>query len=279
MNTIPEYWTTKSNLKLHNVCAYIRDVQVVVVDGSEPHHPGPGDNDSSWQVFKGKKQQKMDKPSTNSNAKKTQSLDPITRNEVLAAMHSEMSTVNKRSTAVVVSGLPSRTDIQDIDQFNNLCIQHLQVSSSVKSMTRIGTKKDGKMQPLLVHLSSPNDVITLLSVAKNLRTAKNDYVKTCVYINRHLTKAEATAAWESRVNRRKKQSNPGKQDQASAPDASAGNSILSPISTDASTRLLINPSAPAAFKPAVDNINGKNGKNCDSTVVPSTSDGSSSSKH
>ena len=217
------------------------------IDDSAPDPNGPhSDDGSSWQV-KGKKPPQLAKPSTNSSGKKIQSMDSLARNEMLVAMHSEMATVSKRAAAVVVSGLPSHNDVTDLEQFTNLCIQHLHISPTVKSTVRLGSKREGKMQPLLVHFSSQGDATALLSVARKLRTASNDYIKTCVYINRHLTKAESTAAWESRVNRRKKQSNPN---QHSIPNASKDKNDPKSDSTDAPCGSTMNLSA-ATFLPSV----------------------------
>ena len=165
----------------------------------DPASAGPSAvNDSSWKEFRGRNNRKLPVLASDSNSKKNPSLDQDIREALLVAMHSEMSTINRRSTAVVVSGLPFRSDVPDIDQFNNICNQHLHFNSTVKSASRLGNRIEGRMQPLLVHFSSPNEVTSLINVTKNLRTASSDYVKTCVYINRHLTKAEATAAWKLR---------------------------------------------------------------------------------
>ena len=216
-------------------------------------------------------------PAGTSTNRNLHPLDPNTRDEVLAAMHSEISSINRRSTAVVISGLPSRSDIPDVDQFTNLCIQHLHISPTVKSTSRLGTRIDGKMQPLLVHLSSANDVTALMSVAKNLRTAKNDYIKTCVFLNRHLTKAAATAAWQSRVARRMRRSTPNSQAVSSDPlmaplDATSTQTALATGSISS-----MNPSA-AIFDPGHTSANAStlqeaSGKNIDK---PSTSGNGSS---
>ena len=167
------------------------------------HLDSVSDDPAAWSI----KVSKNDTNRAKLNPSSSSSLHPRIREEVLVAMHSEMTSINRRSTAVVVTGLPSRSDVTDLEQFNNICLQHLKLSPTVKSSTRLGTKIEGRMQPLLVHLSSPNDVASLMAVAPNLRKASNDYVKTCVYINRHMTKAEATAAWRKRTARRQSPSN------------------------------------------------------------------------
>ena len=238
----------------------------------DPASAGPsGIDTSSWKEFRGRNNRKLPVLTSNSNSKKNPSLDQDTREAMLVAMHSEMSTINRRSTAVVVSGLPVRSDVPDIDQFNNICIQHLHFNPTVKSACRLGKRIEGKMQPLLVHLSSPNEVTSLMNVAKNLRTASSDYVKTCVYINRHLTKAEATAAWKLRDARRNKRNTP-----ANAPDSKRMTidtiSRDGPDQTDPASVSPMDPTAPA-FTPGT-----KTGIISPVDTIQSSSGHSSSSK-
>ena len=128
------------------------------------------------------------------------------------------------------------------------------------------------MQPLLVHLSSPNEVTSLMNVAKNLRTASSDYVKACVYINRHLTKAEATAVWKLRDARRNKRNTP-----VNAPDSKRMTidtiSRDGPDQTDLASVSPMDPTAPA-FTPGTNN-----GIMSPVDTIQSSPGNSSSSKH
>jgi hypothetical protein len=67
---------------------------------------------------------------------------------------------------------------------------------------RLGQQVAGKIQPLLVMLSNPDHASRILSEAKKLRHSDDMLVRNQVFINPHLTKAEAMAAYEQRCQRR-----------------------------------------------------------------------------
>ena len=54
-------------------------------------------------------------------------------------------------------------------------------------------------------MESPDDVESLIRVVKNLRKSTNHHVRDNIFINRHLTKAEAAAAFNARCLRRQKE--------------------------------------------------------------------------
>ena len=58
------------------------------------------------------------------------------------------------------------------------------------------------VQPLLVTLETVDEVKEILDHAKNLRQSTSLFVRQNVYMNKHLTKAEALAAYNARVKRR-----------------------------------------------------------------------------
>ena len=123
---------------------------------------------------------------------------------VLSAVHAELEDVNKRSTGFVISGLPVRQGILDADQVTNICLQFLNLNPEIKSTYRLGNKIEGKPQPLLVNLTNSRDASNIISLAKTLRSSNNDFVKNNIFINRHLTKAEAQAAYDKRKTLRNK---------------------------------------------------------------------------
>ena len=72
----------------------------------------------------------------------------------------------------------------------------------------MGKNIDGKTQPLLISLSSDLVAGDIIKQAKLVRNSTSTYIKNHVFINRDLTKAEATAEFELGQKRRnKKQSN------------------------------------------------------------------------
>ena len=125
------------------------------------------------------------------------------RASVLETFHSELNAIKKRASDVVVSGLVPRTDISDDCLFQDLCATHLSVHPTNVTVKRLGEIKQGRVQPLLVQLSNPGDASSLLSLAKQLRSSSDPYVRDHVYLNKHMTRAEAASAYQSRVLQRR----------------------------------------------------------------------------
>ena len=157
------------------------------------------------------------------------------RSAVLSTVHHEINSINKRSSNVVVTGLNPSQHLSDDLLFKDLCLTHLGCSVDVTKVGRIGRLQDGRVQPLLVSLTNPRDASTLLSIAKQLRSSSDPVVKRQVFINKHLTAAEAKVAYEARVLRRSKHSSGPSIDQSgpshvlSSPDAPLNNAPLEVI--------------------------------------------------
>ena len=132
-------------------------------------------------------------------------LDNNLRTAVLTAVHTELNSKSKRSCNVVISGLQPSAISSDGEQFRELCSYHLNLQPQIRSTHRLGNPTSGKTQPLLVSLESPDGVESLSRVAKNLRKSTNHHVRDNIFINRHLTKTEAAAAFNARCLRRQKE--------------------------------------------------------------------------
>ena len=139
---------------------------------------------------------------------------------------------------MVVSGLKPSTASSDDLLFKDLCSTHLACDITVIKTTRLGAQKEGKIQPLLVTLTNQDEASTLLSLATSLRSSPDPEVSRHVYINKHLTSAEATAAYEARLLRRSKrqplQTSPHNHD-----SSSSQSSASSAVSSEPSTSLTI----------------------------------------
>ena len=133
------------------------------------------------------------------------SLDQNTRTAVLTAVHSEMNLKSQRSNNIVVTGLPISKFAPDIDQFMELCEREFDIRPKVRSTVRLGNPIDGRTQPLLVCMESSDEVEGMMNVARNLRNSDSRMVRDRIFINRHLTKAEAAAAFRNREERRRKE--------------------------------------------------------------------------
>ena len=149
------------------------------------------------------------------------------RSAVLSTVHHEMKTINHRASNVVVSGLQPSVDSTDEILFKDLCLTHLGCAIEVRKTKRLGDIKDGRVRPILVTLASAEDVSLLLVMAKSLRSASDPVIRREVYINKHLTPAEAKVAYEARVYRRTKQPPSSASDHppsSSAPSLSSSSS-------------------------------------------------------
>ena len=87
--------------------------------------------------------------------------------------------------------------------FQDLCATHLSIHPTNTSVKRLGGVKPGRIQPLLVQMNSSGEASTLLSYARLLRQSSDPDVKDHVYLNKHMTKAQAAHAFNMRVQRRK----------------------------------------------------------------------------
>ena len=140
-------------------------------------------------------------PITNENK-----LDNNLRSQILLAVHSEQQLKNKRSSSLVLTGLPFKSAEDDMRSFINLCEQEFSISPSVRATSRLGKQEDGKILPLLVTLDSKLDADQILQNAKLLRASSSLFVRNKLYINRYMTRTEFLAAYKARRERQTKKS-------------------------------------------------------------------------
>jgi len=69
------------------------------------------------------------------------------------------------------------------------------LATDISVCKRLGQQVTGKIQSLLVVLSNPDHASLILSDAKKLRHSVDMLVRNKVFINPHLTRAEAMAAY------------------------------------------------------------------------------------
>ena len=141
---------------------------------------------------------------TNSTGTQSAKLDSKTRFAVLTAMHTEEQSKRRRSNNLVVTGMPTSGIASDADRFVELCVEEFNRQPIVRSTSRLGNIISGKVQLLLICLESSEDASFFIDRAKNLRNSSNKVVRDNVYINRHMTRTEANAAYEARRTKRLK---------------------------------------------------------------------------
>ena len=136
-----------------------------------------------------------------------------------------MNLKSQRSNNIVVTGLPISKIAPDFDQFMELCEPEFDIRPKVRSTVRLGNPIDGRTQPLLVCMESSDEVEGMMNVARNLRNSDSRMVRDRIFINRHLTKAEAAVAFRNREERRRREKERME---------STTNTVLLPISSPAS---------------------------------------------
>jgi hypothetical protein len=149
---------------------------------------------------------------------------------LLAAVHVELADKQRRRANVVVAGLKPIDGVSDADLFLQLCEVNLPLKPSILSdkCRRLGKAIAGRVQPLLVPLTSEEAVSELLGCAPQLRKAEDVNIRSEVYINADLTPAESLAAWEARNRRREKKAH---TEQQSASNVDVPHSFLSASAT------------------------------------------------
>jgi len=129
-----------------------------------------------------------------------------------------MLTKEKRAHNVVITGMKISSFASDAVQFAELCSSEFNIQPTIRSTARLGKVIEGKIQPLLVTLNSSTEVDNLIKRANLLRFSRSPQVRDRIYLNRHMTRAEALAAYNARVFRRSKESNQSNQSSTNSDD-------------------------------------------------------------
>ena len=155
---------------------------------------------------------------------------------VLSAVHSEMKSIARRSTSIVVSGFHKRSTVSDKDHFIKFCSQFYEFEPKIVSTRRLGRDENNKVQPLLITFADTSEPEYLVNNARWLRSVSDEYVRNNIFINKHLTYAERKAAFEERLLRRKSSaSGPSGSSQRPKPSSSNENSSSVTMSASLST--------------------------------------------
>ena len=122
------------------------------------------------------------------------------RTAILSAVHTELQNKDKRAFNVVITGMPISNIASDATQFSELCCSEFNVRPTIRSTFRLGTAIEGKIQPLLVTLSTTTEAEDLVSRAKQLRFSRSRQVRDRIYLNKHLTRARSTGCIQFTVS-------------------------------------------------------------------------------
>ena len=134
------------------------------------------------------------------------SLEKSTKTHIVAAVHADFENSQRRKSNVIVHGLHSSDDVDDIELFLSLCEDYLHVKPCVvrEKCRRLGKHMPGKIQPLLIALTNESAASDLPHDAKRLRRCGDQYTEKHVFINPDLTPAQARLAYERRERRRER---------------------------------------------------------------------------
>jgi hypothetical protein len=124
------------------------------------------------------------------------------RQAVVSAVYTDLQSQARRATNIVVSGLPPVHSISDEQAVGQLIEGELHYRPTINKCRRLGKSIPGKTQPLLVTLKSDDQVEFIMAKAKTLRQSKVAAIRDHVFINRDMTRAQATAEYEARSRRR-----------------------------------------------------------------------------
>jgi hypothetical protein len=104
--------------------------------------------------------------------------------------------------SVIISGLAPKDTIPDSQLVSDLCSTEFLFAPNIVSAKRLGRQQTDKIQPLLVYMKDVEQAKQLVANAKLLRRSSDPVTRERVYINPKLTRAEAAAAYQVRVQRR-----------------------------------------------------------------------------
>jgi hypothetical protein len=124
------------------------------------------------------------------------------QHSVVTAVYIDQSIKKSRKACVIITGLAPVATKSDTELFTSMCASEFHIQPIISSVKRLGRQLVGKTQPLLVTLKQTDQAKQLIGSAKQLRQSSDPTTREKVYINPYLTRAEAAAAYQIRVQRR-----------------------------------------------------------------------------
>jgi hypothetical protein len=123
------------------------------------------------------------------------------RQAVISAVYSDLQSQARRAANIVVTGLTPDVSTTDEVAIRNLIQNEFHCQPSIAKCRRLGKVNPGKIQPLLVTFNSEVQADHIISKARMLRQSSNEAFRH-VYINKDMTRAQATAEYHTRCRRR-----------------------------------------------------------------------------
>jgi hypothetical protein len=120
----------------------------------------------------------------------------------VTAVYVDQTIKKRHESSLIISGMQPAGTQSDASTFAALCNDEFQLQPCIAYTKRLGRPETGRIQPLLVVLKQRDQAQQLISSAKLLRRSANVAVRSSVFINPYMTRAEAAAAYQMRVQRR-----------------------------------------------------------------------------
>ena len=127
---------------------------------------------------------------------------PTVSTAAVTAVYVDELEKKRRANGVIVTGLKPSPIHSDQRLFSNLCSTELSIQPDIVFNKRLGQILPGKTQPLLVIMRDPIQAQQVTATARLLRKSTYQDIVNNVYINAYLTRAEAAAEYQLRVQRR-----------------------------------------------------------------------------
>ena len=137
-------------------------------------------------------------------------------------MYIEQNSKERRANSFIISGLPAASDKSDSELALRLCNDEFGLTVDMQSTKRLGREATDRPRPLVVFIRSREQAQAIIQTAKRLRQSSDATVRSQVYINPNLTKAEAKAMYEIRQRRRLGKNNQQTNEQPASSNSSQG---------------------------------------------------------
>ena len=113
----------------------------------------------------------------------------------------EREEIKRRAGNVIVSGLPPKTNVKDVDLFGDFCGSNLTVKPRVVKVRRLGKDNKSSDAKLCVTLESAEAVNDVILSSRLLRASQDPEVRR-VFMNRDLTRLQSEEAYTRRMAKR-----------------------------------------------------------------------------
>jgi hypothetical protein len=159
------------------------------------------------------------------------------REDIRSAIHQDLLESAKRRKHVIIKGLRSADGVPEKTMVADFCRNELKMEVHVRACYRLGRPDpeleigdEPRVRPIRVVLADENESALLLNSAKLLRRSKDDYIRTKIYIDRDLTRAESQAAYLQRCRRREHEKDSGHGGRRAAASSTQGDAAQKPSS-------------------------------------------------